>query len=338
MLSAGHRNLRIERHSLVLWGLAGGLLFSFSEHILTPEQWPLTEQRATAWLLLISVVLGATGVVDWHLTRRVKAARDETWSFVHRQMVKVLWLLMGLGTLLTFAMFFFGGGYMVCAAWLVLIGISLYVHGLFSEELLEWVGVLVILTGIASLGFHLNFTTMKWVSASVFGIGLPLLALMLDHGRRRPPWRRGIQSMGWILLVLTPPLLAHRLAVAAPLPDAPLYSLAAFRQNPAQPGAQIIALPAGTVVPVNIEVAGDIFRHAPSPILPLTLARPIELLMIDGKLTGDLRLPGEPWSLAREARWISIPWIKADLSAENGPAVHTRLLIGINSPRDSSGQ
>lgn len=338
MLSAGHRNLRIERHSLVLWGLAGGLLFSFSEHILTPEQLPHTEQRATAWLLLISAVLGATGIADWRLTREVKAARDETWSFVHRQMMKVLWLLMAIGALLTFAMFFFGGGYMVCAAWLVLIGISLYVHGLFSEELLEWAGVLVILIGIASLGFNLSFTTMKWISASVFGIGLPLLALLLDHGRRRPIWQRSIQSMTWILLVLTPPLVAHRIAVAAPLPDAPQHSLATFRQNPQQTGAQIIALPAGTVVPVNIEVSGELFRNTPSPVLPLTLARPVEVMMIDGRLTGDLRLPDEPWSLAREARWISIPWIKADLSIENGPAVHTRLIIGINTPSPSSDQ
>jgi len=40
MLSAGHRNLRIERHTLLLWGIPAGLLFAISELILTPSQFP----------------------------------------------------------------------------------------------------------------------------------------------------------------------------------------------------------------------------------------------------------------------------------------------------------
>ena len=338
MLAAGHRNLRIERHTLILWGLAGGLLFLFSEHMLTPAQFPLIEQRATAWLLLISVVLGTVGIADWHLTRRAKASRDEAWSFIHRQVVKILWLLMAIGALLTFAMFFFGGGYMVCSAWLVLIGISLYVHGLFSEELLEWAGALVILTGVVSLGFHLSYETMKWISASVFGIGLPLLAVMLDRGRSRPAWQRSVQSTLWMLLVLIPPLLAQRYAVGATLPEAPTISLASYRQHAANMGTQIIALPAGTAIPVDIELSGDLFRSTPAPTLPLTLAEPVELMMVDGELTGDIRFPGEPWRLAREARWISIPWIKAELTPEKGPAIRSSLIINIKPVQRSSGQ
>ncbi|MFZ2852948.1 MAG: hypothetical protein WAZ34_02405 [Rhodocyclaceae bacterium] len=346
MLAAGQRNLRIERHTLVLWGLAGGLLFLFSEHILTPTQFPVVEQRATAWLLLISVVLGAVGIADWHLTRRAKAARDEAWSFIHRQVLKILWLLMSIGTLLTFAMFFFGGGYMVCAAWLVLIGISLYVHGLFSEELLEWAGALVIVTGIASLGFHLAYETMKWISASVFGIGLPLLALMLDRGRSRPAWQRSAQSTLWIVLVLTPPLLAQRYAAGATLPDAPVVSLASYRQheagngakNSAENGARIIALPAGSAIPVDIELSGDLFRKTPVPTLPLTLAEPVELMMIDGQLTGDMRFPGEPWLRAREVRWIGIPWLKAELTPEQGPLIRSSLVVDVGPQRRTSGQ
>lgn len=338
MLAAGHRNLRIERHTLVLWGLAGGLLFLFSEHILTPAQFPQIEQRATAWLLLISVILGAVGIADWHLTRHAKAARDEAWSFVHRQVLKILWLLMSIGTLLTFAMFFFGGGYMVCAAWLVLIGISLYVHGLFSEELLEWAGALVILTGIASLGFHLAYETMKWISASVFGIGLPLLAIMLDRGRSRPAWQRSVQSTVWLLLVLAPPLLAQRYAIGATLPDAPVVSLASYRQHGSSQGALIIALPAGSAIPVDIELTGELFRNTPAPTLPLTLAEPVELMMIDGKLTGDIRFPGEPWLLAREARWISIPWMKAELTPEHGPLIRSSLVVDVKPLRRAAGQ
>ena len=136
MLTAGQRNLRLERHTLWLWGVPAGVLFVLSEHILTPEQFPDLTQRALAWLALLLTVLATVATLDWHWTRQAKQTRDEAWSFIHRQVVKVLWLLMGLATLTTFAMFFYGGGYMVCAVWLVFLGVSLYLHGLFSEELL----------------------------------------------------------------------------------------------------------------------------------------------------------------------------------------------------------
>ena len=38
MLTAGHRNLRVERHSLLLWGIPAGLLFVLSESILTSNR------------------------------------------------------------------------------------------------------------------------------------------------------------------------------------------------------------------------------------------------------------------------------------------------------------
>ena len=57
MLSAGHRNLRIERHSLLMWGIPAGLLFALSEFILTPAQIPDVNQRALAWLALLVTVL-----------------------------------------------------------------------------------------------------------------------------------------------------------------------------------------------------------------------------------------------------------------------------------------
>ena len=84
------------------------------------------------------------------------------------------------------AMIFYGGGYMVCAVWLVFLGVSLYLHGLFSEELLEWAGLLTIALGIVSLLARLPYDSMRWVAAAVFGLGLPMLSLMLDHGRHRP--------------------------------------------------------------------------------------------------------------------------------------------------------
>lgn len=334
MLAVGHRNLRIERHSLLLWGIPAGLLFAVSDSILTPEQVPALEQRALAWLALIAVMLTAVGSVDWWWTRRVKEARDEAWSFIHRQVQKVWWLLMGLATLCTFGMFFFGGGYMVCALWLVCVGLGLYLHGLFSEELLEWVGATIILIGIGSLFAQLPYETLRWIAAAAFGFGLPLLALMLDRGRHRSMPFRFAQLLGWLLAVLALPLWLEGQAQRAVLPEQAAISLEEFqRQGSVGKEPLVVNLPAGTRVPVEVDVAGDIFVNSgDKAVLPLTLARPLEVLMVDGKLTANNRFPGETWQAARQVRWITIPFLKAELTPEKGPFVSSKLIVQLRQP------
>lgn len=330
MLSAGQRNLRIERHTLMLLGVPAGVLFVLSEHVLTPEQIPDLPARALAWLGLLAVVLTAVLGLDWFWTRRAKAIRDEAWSFVHRQVIKVGWLLMGLAVLTTFAMFFYGGGYMVCAVWLVFLGITLYLHGLFSEELLEWAGLLIILIGVIALVVRLDYETMRWVAAAVFGIGLPLLALMLDRGRHRPARQRLLQMLGWLVVVLAFPLWLVRIAVAPEPMAVPTLSLSGYRALPVPPAGEIaVLLPAGTLVPVDVELGGDVFTGtgARNPVLSLALSRPLEVRLRDGKLTGAARFPGESWQQARQVRWLSIPWLKAELTPVAGPQVTGRLEV-----------
>ncbi len=325
MLSAGHRNLRVERHSLVLWGASCGGLILASDRILTAEQFPVLEQRAIAWLILLAFTVSGVSLLDWHLTRRAKQARDEAWSFIHRQVLKVWWLLMSVGVLLTFATFFYGGGYMIFAAWVVLTGLGLYVHGLFSEESLEWAGALIIAIGVGMLAFRLSNTASQWVAASTLGLGLPLLAAMLDRGRQRAASVRLFQSLCWLLCVLIPPLLAQRLANASIPLDAPIVSLEEFRKQPAM--QQIVALPAGSAIPAKIEVSGDVFRASNASVLALVLNEPVQIMMSNGQPTGDWRFPGESWVLARETHWISIPWIKAELTPQTGPEIRASLVI-----------
>lgn len=330
MLSAGQRNLRIERHSLMLWGIGCGGLILISDHILTPEQLPDLGQRALAWLTLLSVTLFGLGLIDWRLTRRVKQARDEAWSFIHRQVMKVWWLLMALGALMTFAMFFFGGGYMVYAVWLALIGLGLYIHGLFSEEVLEWVGTFIIAIAVAMPLFHLDYTAMQQVSASTLGLGLPLLAWLLDRGRHRPAWLRLAQALGWLLCVLIPPLLAQRLDNTHEPPPMPTVSLEEFRLRPT--GAKIVALPAGSHIPVKIEVSGDLFQPNEKAVLPLVLAQPLEIVMQDGQPSGDWRRSGANWE-PRHTHWLSIPWMKAEITPQDGPRIRGGLVVETHAPR-----
>ena len=329
MLAAGHRSLRIERHSLILWGVTGGALFLFGDYILTPDQIPVVEQRAVAWLVFLTTVLGGVGVVDWFLTRRTKQKRDRAWSFVHRQILKVWWLLLALGTLLDFGMFFFGGRYMLIATWLVLAGVGLYVHGLFSEELLEWVGALMIAIAVGTLAFQLNPQTSKLIAASVFGVGLPLLAVMLDRGNAHSAWHRLRQAMLWLLCVLGLPLSVDRYANAVTVPEAPVVSLETFLHRSSVSGPQIVSIPAGTKIPVKVGISGDLFRGGPETVWPLVLANPIEAMMVDGQLTGEFRFAGEDWLRARDRLRIRIPSLKAQLTPEEGPVVRTSLIAKV---------
>lgn len=327
MLSAGHRNLRIERHSLMLWGISCGGLILASEHILTSEQFPVIEQRAIAWLIMLAFSLSCVSLLDWHLTRRAKHARDEAWSFIHRQVLKVWWLLMSVGVLLTFATFFYGGGYMIYAAWVVLIGLSLYVHGLFSEELLEWTGAFIIAIGIAMLAFRLDIKATQYVAASTLGLGLPLLSIMLDRGRQRAFSLRLLQSVGWLLFVLIPPLLAQRFITPHISPDMPTVTVAKFLENPL--AAQIVSLPAGSTIPVKVEISGDVFQPNKEAVLPLVLNTPIEIVMEHGQPTGAWRLPGDDWTEAHKTHWASIPWVKAAIPP-SGPEIQTSLIVEIH--------
>ncbi|WP_448204038.1 hypothetical protein [Azospirillum sp. sgz302134] len=327
MLSSGHRNLRIERHTLLLWGLSGGGLLVVSDLIFTPQQIPSNEMRAFAWLALLTAVLGAAGLIDWHLTRRVKQQRDETWSFVHRQVLKVWWLLVAMGTLLTFATFFFGGGYMICAAWVILLGIGLYVHGLFSEELLEWVGATAILIGAGTLVARLDYDQTRWIAASFCGLGLPLLAGMLDHGRRRPAWHRMAQTVAWILVVLGLPLGARLAGQRAVDDAAPRLSLESYRRNPVTSGPALVTLPAGAAVPVTLAISGNLLDVEGPFTLPLTLREPVEVLFQDGRPTERFRVGDGGWARASSNISITMPSWTITLDPARGPAVETSLLV-----------
>ena len=332
MLASGHRNLRVERHSLLLWGIPPGLLFAFSELILTPQQIPDLTQRALAWLALIAGGLALIGAADWHWTRKAKRVRDESWSFIHRQVMKAQWLFMGMATLATYASFFYGGGYMVCAVWLVFLGLSLFLHGLFSEELLEWAGALCIAIAVAGLVCGAPYETMRWVSAAVFGIGLPLLSAMLDRGRHRAPWIRLVQVLAWLSAVVVAPVWAESRVHRFEPPAAPSVSLADFTDGAAPAGETVVLLPRGTPVPVEFELGGDIFEAGGErPVLTLTLGREVELLLKDGQPTGDVRLSGQAWTDSRQVRWIRIPWLKADLTPQHGPRVTGSLVVQLRN-------
>ena len=320
MLAAGHRSIRLQRHSLLLWGVTGGILCLGTEHVITPERFPEHLQRALALLLFLGIVLSGVAVADFWYTRRRIEAREESLPFVQAQVIKVWWLLIGMGVLFTFATAFFGGGQMVFVIWLVLFGLGIYVHGLFSEQILEWAGVMMILLGIGALALPAPYTATQWLAASAFGLGMPLLGAMLDRGESKSAWTRAGQSALWLAIVLTPVVLVHQWRGGLQrAPDAAGMTLESFlRLGPPQ-GSAIVAIPAGTTIPLKVRIHGNIVQDAGELTVLLALARPIDVVVVDGKPNGVFRIADGDWK-RRNSLWISDFQVGGTLEASSGPA------------------
>jgi hypothetical protein len=138
-----------------------------------------------------------------------------------------------------------------------------------------------------------------------------------------------LRLVAWILLIVLPPLLFYRYVLIT-TPNASVISLTAFQAQRSMPSAQIVALPEGTVIPVHIRISGDIFQNTQNLTLPLTLAKPVEIVMQDGKPTRQVRMAGDDWADSNEAGWIRIPSIQAELTPTSGPLFNTDLIINLH--------
>jgi len=330
MLSAGHRSIRMQRHSLVLWGIAGGILCLATEHIITPARFPVHWLRAVAMLIFLGVVLSGVALADFHTTRYRIRVRDESLPFVQAQVTKVWWLLAGMGILFTFSTAFFGGGYMVFVVWLVLFGLGIYIHGLFSEEMLEWAGVMMILMGVAALSLSAPYRAMQWLAASAFGFGMPLLSMMLDRGESRSVWIRASQSALWLAVVLIPPAVAYQFSKSEDPPVAAAMSLESFQRQADTQTAAVVAIPAGTRIPLKVRIGGDIVEDGDDMALALTLAKPIEIFLVDGKPDGRFRVAGGQWKRRARSMWVQGVELDGTLSPSAGPAASLKLILTVD--------
>ena len=330
MLSAGHRSIRMRRHSLVLWGVAGAVLCLATEHVITPVRFPVQWLRAVATLIFLAVVLSGVALADFHYTRYRARARDESLPFVQAQVTKVWWLLTGMGILFTFSTAFFGGGYMVFVVWLVLFGLGIYIHGLFSEEMLEWAGVMMILLGVAALALSTPYRATQWLAASAAGLGMPLLSMMLDRGESKSVWIRAFQSALWLAVVLIPPLVAYQFWTSEDAPVARAVSLQSFQRQADALATAVVAIPAGTRIPLKVRIGGDIVEDGDDMALPLTLAKPIEISVVGGKPDGRFRVAGGEWKRRARSMWVQGVELDGTLSPSAGPATSLKLTLTVD--------
>ena len=289
MLASGHRSVRLEKHSLLLLGGVGGFLSVATEWVITETHFPDLTERSFALLLWLAFWLGGSSLLEHWLTRRAAARQAETLPFAQAQITRAWWMLLSVGSLGSYAMQFHGGGDMIYALWAVLLGLGIYLFGLFSRLLIEWIGLATILLGILGLA-GLPFGATRWLTASAFIIGLPLAGWLNARVTDSRFTQRMLALVLWLTLVITPPLLITRFS-HTPIPTGAPTAL----NSEIGTGKRVLRPEAGTRVPLRVNLKSalvDISAHAD---LPMTLSVPMEIALKDGKPDGRYRMGNGAW-------------------------------------------
>ena len=334
MMASGHRSVHMERHTLILWGLTTAGLILIGTAIFTHERFPVTWVRALSTTAFIATVLAAVAYLDFYLLRRKRDLRAESLSFVQLQMTKVWWLLVGLIVLLNLGMHFFGGGYMFYSLVLMLMGLALYIHGLFSKQMLTLAGAMMILLGLMSISLRLPFGVIQWLTICCFGLGWPLLGVTLNLSRlNRSLKYRLLFSLGWLLIVTLPAFIIYQVGALEQKPEATAIPLAQFLQQDEQfaDREQVVTLAAGSMVPLHVELTGDVLEGINVTTLPLLLSQPIEIAMSNGKPDGRFRVAQGPWKKYTYNYRIRDFSMSSSLDPQQGPQVKLKLHISTDN-------
>ena len=334
MLASGHRSIQLERHTLILWGVAAAFLILAIPVLFAPEYFDLRWHRAVAQNIFMSVLLITVGVVDYKLTRRIRAQRNESLSFVQRQLTKVWWLLVGLIVVINLGMNFFGGGYIFLAVALSIAGLALYIQGLFSQQILCWMGVMMMVVGLASVALKIPHPEMKWLTASVFGLGLPAMSWLIH--RPRTQWtlmRRLIVSVLWLAMVFAPAGVGYQLTKNSEAPNLPVVSLQQYMDESLSAAAkrQVVRLPAGTTIPINVNINGDILDGTTSGTLALTLSQDLELIIDNNKPNARFRVGDGVWKHRRYNYRLREFKNEMTVTKEHGPEINLQMRISTNN-------
>lgn len=320
MMASGHRSIRIERHTLILWGVAGALLIVFVNKLFTPEYITVHWQRVLFSNLLIAGVLVLVAITDFRMTRVKRESRDESLSFVQLQLIKLWWLVVALIVLINIGMNVYGGGYLFYPITLSLIGVGLYAQGLFSQQMLSWIGVCLILLSLASIALGISYLHQEWLAISVLGIGFSLLAWWIDYpGNNSSAIKRALLSVVWVLLVLMPVIATERLNRDNSENTLTVISLDTYlSQNSSNNERYIVRVPAGTIVPLNIEISGNLLEKESTGSLPLKLTEDINVVMGNEGPEGTTQLAGGIWKANRNPYIIRKLHITPSLDRNNG--------------------
>ncbi len=312
LLQAGHRPIRLRPRSLVHWGLAFAFLAMTTVPLLRLPQWEgRNDLQALVAMLWLGIGLGTAAVMDWRANQRAASRAQETLPFVQGQVTKVWWLLLAAGVLYTGSTFFFGGAYQTYMVWVALIGLGLFIHGLFSQELVEWAGASIFLLALLALTSGLPLAWHRPIIINISGVGLPLLGWMLHR------WPQARQATGplmarvsaFMLASVLPALVVVQCQARWALPDdIPIYTQAELARlgPPSQwPHHLGLHLQAGTTVDFELEMQGEVLKTRPGAArLSYTVMQDIDVLLVDGQPSHYVRWGGGPWE--ENKGWLRI--------------------------------
>ncbi|MEN8167635.1 MAG: hypothetical protein ABFR65_09200 [Pseudomonadota bacterium] len=328
MLASGHASVHLERHTFLLWGLSAAFLILAVPELFSRERFTDPFELLVWQNSFISLVLIGTGYLDYRWTHQRRHARDESLSFVQRQVTKVWWMLIALVVVINIGMNLYGGGSLFYGITLVLIGIGIYVHGLFSRQMLTWGGGLMMLLGLALLATTPEIEQQEWIAASAFGIGLPSLSILVNRTSVTTGRRELFLSLFWLGLVLSPASIAISLSSQTNYTGWPEVSLEDYLMGgpPRDGEGLIVTLPAGTQMPLNIKLKGDTFIPADQAVLRMQLIRPLSIPVSTGEVENRLRIGQGRWKSGYAYR-IRDWRVTSRLSPAKGPEMDLSLKL-----------
>ncbi len=316
MMSSGHQSIRLEQHSLVYWGIAGGLLCASLTYIVNALSIADYFNQALVIFLFEAPILALAAFLDLRKTKLIRQSKQESIPFVQKQVTKIWWLLIALGVAIDFGLHIFGGAYMELSLWMFLIGLVFIIHGFFSSQPLARFGLLMMVFAIITI--TLPFQMMHWFAASVFGLGLPMLGYLLhgNHGHISM-----MQLLLWIGIATAPGVAIATIEKSfhqQQLEGINAISLAEYQQLSKSPQQQAVLLPQGTEIPLTLSIKSNVLEENKTIILPLTLGKDFSLTMASGEPNGSYRIAGESWSSLKDGLEIRLPEIKFGISEQDG--------------------
>ena len=330
MMEEGQQSVKMEKHSLFIWGITAAILILITDLIFNWQTFTVRWQLILSQTIFISIILFVAGVWDLKLTRKLRIKRDESISFIQLQLTKVWWFFIALIVLMNVGMNFFGGGYMFYGLTISLIGMAFYIQGLFSTQMLKWIGVMLIIIGLSSIALNLNFLVTKWLAAGVFGLGLPLLALLLDKPKIHSTLlKQFILSFVWFVLVISPSLIVYQQKINFNAAELKIRTINDYKSLNKELAAkkQIIHLPVGTSLPVNINMSGDMFVISKVSQTNIKLTNELDVVIENGKTTGDFRVDGKQWKNRKNSFRLRKFKMESFVEQQNGPSVNISLKI-----------
>jgi hypothetical protein len=328
MLADGHKSIRLERHTLPLWGGAIGFLTAFTHDISSPVYeighiWGRVFQVTFLAIVLLAVIW-----IDYRMTRSARALRDESISMIQRKVTLGIWMLFAFALLLdVYANIYLGGGRQMFGVYLLLSGIALSMFGLYSERWYRWSGIVLVLLGLIVMFILQPSNTSRLLTASIFIVGSFSIAFLQPYASSTS--RCMTLSLAWVLGAFMTTALAYQLDYYL---DISADSKAVIQWSEFQKlkpeGEYIVRLSPGAEVPVDISVGGDVFAGMVKSKLVLTIAKQIDMEFKNGKATGVYRVNDGPWLEKNDAMYTRKFVRETILTNAQGPELVRGIDIG----------